>query len=179
MVDIYALLSHHAGMKKLPSKDRVRELLDYNQETGDFTWRVKVAQRCPAGSKAGTKCSRYMTVSIDKKIYFLHRIAWLHATGEDPGELFIDHIDGNPINNSFSNLRIATFSQNMRNCKKPKQNKSGLKGAYFVKRLGKYRSCIRVLGKTLNLGCFETAEEAHAAYINAARTHYGEFARSS
>jgi hypothetical protein len=166
-------------MKPLPAQSRLQQLLDYNMNTGVFTWRVKVAQRCPVGSVVGTKSGRYMCASIDRRIYSLHRIAWRYVTGEDPGEMFIDHIDGNGLNNAFSNLRITNREGNMRNCKRPSTNKTGLKGAYLDARLGKYRACIRVNGKTLNLGSFGTPEEAHAAYCGAAKIHYGEFFRSS
>jgi hypothetical protein len=168
-------------IKPLPPASRVRELLNYDPETGVFRWAVQVAQRCPAGAVAGTATDarRYRTISIDRCIYLAHRVAWLYVTGEDPGAFQIDHINGSRDDNSIKNLRLATKTENMRNVKRPTTNKTGYKGVYFDTRLSRFRSCIRVNGKTKSLGTFQTAEEAHAAYCGAAKIYYGQFARSS
>jgi hypothetical protein len=88
--------------------------------------------------------------------------------------LEVDHIDGNTLNNSRSNLRICTHAENMRNIRLRSDNKSGLKGAY--RHGNKWAAYIRLNGKTRFLGYFGTAEEAHTAYRKAADELHGEFA---
>lgn len=89
----------------------------------------------------------------------------------------IDHRDLDKLNNRKANLRSATRSQNRANTTLSARNTSGFKG---VVRCGsRWRSAIRKNGKCISLGRFETPEAAHAAYVEAAQTLFGEFARSS
>lgn len=93
----------------------------------------------------------------------------------DPRE--VDHRDNNPGNNQRSNLRIATRSENNSNRSIGKRNKSGFKGVY---RSGnKWKAGISKDGKNRHLGSFDTPEEAHNAYRNAAKELYGEFVNYS
>lgn len=87
----------------------------------------------------------------------------------------VDHIDGNPMNNIRSNLRIATVGQNAMNAKKRAHNKAGYKGV--VPEGKKFRASIYADGKRRHLGTFPTAQEAHEAYKKAAVKYFGEFAR--
>lgn len=153
--------------------DQVRSLLDYNPETGIFAW--KVGRRCARkGDQAGCKGRTDISIRLMYRIYKAHRLAWLYMTGEWPDRL-IDHKDGDPFNNKWSNLRLATYSENARNRKADKDNKSGLKGVRRQKK--KWASAIFVDGKQIHLGTFESAEDAHQAYICAAQRHYGDFAK--
>jgi hypothetical protein len=89
----------------------------------------------------------------------------------------LDHKDGNRANNAISNLRLASDSQNQAN---RKGNRSrGLPKGVTRHRTGKYQAAIKVGGKAIHLGLHATAERAHAAYVAAARKHYGEFARAA
>jgi hypothetical protein len=86
----------------------------------------------------------------------------------------VDHVDGNPLNNQRSNLRICTHAENMRNTRLRSDSTTGLKG---VQKFGDiWRARIQVDGKRLELGSFDTPEAAHAAYCNAAQRYHGEFA---
>ena len=87
----------------------------------------------------------------------------------------MDHIDGDPLNNSLSNLRWATATENSRNRKKRKDNTSDHKGVSFHKPRGKWRAYIKVDGKQKFLGYFHTKEEAAAVYEEAAKELHGEF----
>lgn len=94
---------------------QLKELLHYNPETGVFTWARSVGQRARIGRVAGSKVpSGYIKISVSKRVYSAHRLAWLYMTGSWP-ENEIDHVDNNPSNNAFSNLRAATKSQNAQN----------------------------------------------------------------
>ena len=92
---------------------------------------------------------------------------------------FVDHRSGNTLDNRRKNLRVCTPRQNSWNQKRRSNNSSGLKGASFLPKLGKWRARIRVNGNESHLGLFETKEEAHAAYVRAAEKYFGEFARAA
>ena len=111
------------------------------------------------------------------KALLLHRIIMARVIGRPLDDFeHVDHRDGNGLNNTRANLRIATHTQNMQNRKRHKNNKSGYKGVYR-RRSGKWRAAIRVNGKYISLGSFDTPEEAYAAYCKAAIQYHGEFAR--
>jgi len=169
------------------SAEQVRSLLDYDRITGNFVWRVrdgadratKIWNTRYAGKTAGTvMVSGYVTISIAKKRYLAHRLAWLHFYGEHPPE-FIDHIDCRKDNNAVANLRCATKAQNMQNRSANRNNKSGFKGVSWAKANKKWQSHIGVSGKGLFLGFFDTPESAAEAYAIAARELHGEFGRAS
>jgi metal-dependent hydrolase (beta-lactamase superfamily II) len=88
-----------------------------------------------------------------------------------------DHINGNKLDNRKSNLRVVTASQNHMNRRKDgrKGLTSTLKGAQYHKASGLWRSRIKVGDKHLSLGYFKTEMEAHTAYINAAKEHFGAY----
>jgi hypothetical protein len=92
--------------------------------------------------------------------------------------LDIDHINGIVSDNRWCNLRLAERSQNLMNRAKTSANTSGLKGVSFMQDRGEYRASIGIGGQHANLGDYATAEEAHAAYVKAARRLHGEFART-
>lgn len=89
----------------------------------------------------------------------------------------IDHINGNGLDNRRDNIRLATHTQNMRNTKLRKNNKTGYKGVMWNTRRRKFQTYITVNSKLIYLGQFDLAEEAHKAYCDAAVKYHGEFAR--
>jgi hypothetical protein len=88
-----------------------------------------------------------------------------------------DHIDGNPLNNRRSNLRISTKSENARNRGKTKRNTSGHKGVYWNHQRSNWRAAIVVNYHKISLGSFSDVEEAAQAYRAAAIKYHGEFAK--
>lgn len=94
-----------------------------------------------------------------------------------PKGMEIDHIDGNPLNNQKSNLRVCTRSQNMMNRGKTKANTSGFKGVHFHKRSKKWTARIQKDGNRSHIGSFDKPEEAHEAYRESAKKLHGEFVR--
>lgn len=117
---------------------------------------------------------RYVRIDGRNSSISMHR----QIVGAKKGEL-IDHKDRNGLNNIRENLRVCTQSENMRNCKRHKRNKSGFKGVTFVAQcpLRPWRATIRHYGVSVFLGNFATPEQAHAAYVAAASKLHGEFAR--
>jgi hypothetical protein len=156
--------------------ERVRELLEYCEETGRFTWRIANSRAIKAGAIAGSLSCGYRNISIDGVLYRAHRLAWLYVRGEWPNAE-IDHINLNKDDNRLSNLRIASRSQNMANSRVRVKCKSGFKGV--SKYRGRWVASIGRNGRKTHIGVFDTPEEANAAYERAALSIHGEFARAA
>lgn len=107
---------------------------------------------------------------------YLHHVLW-ESWGQ-PKTRLVDHRDGNGLDCRRQNVRAATRAQNNRNSRLRSDNRSGFKGVTEV-RPGRFRAQCRFGGRNQYLGRFDTPEEAHAAYVAAAREHAGEFARAA
>lgn len=159
-------------LQALPPVDYVKSLISYNPETGEFH-RACDRKRWKKGERVGgIKPNGYIYVGIDQGRYVAHRLAWLVMTGEEPSTE-VDHINGIKSDNRWGNLRLASHSENGMN--KPVQRKSetGVKGVYPYK--GRFRAKIAVSGKTVEVGVFDTIEEAKAAHTKIAQLLHGEF----
>ena len=161
------------------TQNELKEVLEYNPDTGVFTWKKVNSNRIKVGDVAGCKANNkgYISIMIriNKKLYSAHRLAHLYMTGNFP-PIDIDHINHNPSDNRWCNLRAATKSQNLANVKMHKDNTTGYKGVSCDKRINKYKAEIRHNGKRITLGYFDTPIEAHAAYKKKAIEICGEFA---
>lgn len=156
------------------TQNRLIELLDYNASTGIFMWRRSGPGRWGSLLAGRVNPRRgYLQISIDYKKYYTHRLAWLYTFGVMPEE--IDHINGDRLDNRIENLRPATRKQNSRNRVRPQNNKSGVKGVYRSSP-NTWRAQIKVDGKQIVLGWFRDLGAARAAYLAAAKEHFGEFA---
>lgn len=150
--------------------EALRRLFEYRPETGEFVRLVDTYRQHNKGSIAGSLMTNgYWEISIRGVRYYAHRLAWFYMTGEWPKT--IDHKDGDRINNRFGNLRSDTQGFNVQNQRRAAStNKySGLLGVSPVKNSPKWRARIGVDGSSTHLGCFDTKELAHAAYVEAKR----------
>lgn len=94
-----------------------------------------------------------------------------------PAGTQVDHINGNKLDNRKSNLRFCDNKQNSANSKKRKDNSSGYKGVYYAKKDKKWIANICIDGKSINLGRFDSAQDAAIKYNSCAKVAFGEFAR--
>lgn len=151
---------------------RLRELLNYNPETGEFTRRVSTTNSVRVGDIAGSvHHTGYLRIRVDGHQYLAHRLAWLYTHGEWPKNE-IDHIDGNKTNNRIANIRDVTPSVNQQNQRKARSG-TGFLGVTLSQ--GRFRALIGVAGKQHYLGNYDTPELAHAAYLNAKRRFHEGF----
>ena len=129
------------------------------------------------GKRAGNKnTTGYRMVRLMGLLFCEHRVIWFMVYGEIPES--VDHINGVRDDNKLSNLRKATKAENSRNMGLTRNNRSGFKGVWIDKKSQKYTSRITAKGIGEYLGLFDTAEQAHAAYCEAAKKYHGEFART-
>jgi len=167
-------------MKTLPV-EYIRKRLAYNPITGEFLWIETPSQKLKPGARAGTTRSGVVHIAIDKAMFKAHRLAWAHYYGIWPTKR-LDHIDGNPANNSIANLRECSMSQNLGNSKKRADNTSGYKGVYrssYRKHQNKpWTASLRLNGRNRFIGRYKTPADAHVAYLTAAKKLFGEFARA-
>jgi hypothetical protein len=147
---------------------KLRELIDYDPNTGVFTWRVRAYRsKYKQGSPAGTKQSKgYLTIGVLGRSYLAHRLAWLYVYGEWPTKQ-VDHINQDKLDNRIANLRQATNKENHQNEGLSSNNTSGYKGVGFFKRTRRWRAHITTDGVTRHLGFFSTIDGAIAARKNA------------
>ena len=155
--------------------------IDSTSSTG-LRWLKTVNPRAKEGDEAGCKWTvpgrKRQTYSVRFRniLYVNSRIIFYLKTRLDPGNLDVDHINRVSTCNSKNNLRLATRSDNQRNKKIQRNNTSGYKGVCWDKARNKWKSGIHVNGKIINLGRFDTKEEAARVYNEAALKYFGEFA---
>lgn len=145
-------------MSQLSHAD-VASILDYDPDTGEFTWKNRVGNtRRWNGRKAGyVEAQGYICIKLFSRIYKIHRVAWLLTYGEWP-EHEIDHINGLRSDNRIANLRDVTVQTNLRNATMSRKNTTGATGVY---RYGNtWRASIFINGRLKHLGSFTSLEEA-------------------
>ena len=168
----------HRKQKTLVSHSRLTKLLGYDPESGTFVWKTKRrGQRAP-GTEAGyvDKARGYRVIRVDTVAYQAHHLAWFYVNKKD-SDLEIDHKDGNGLNNAIENLREATCQQNTFNTRSKTKQTHGFKGILYCAATKRWRARIHVSGKNIYLGRHDTPEIAARAYDEAAKTHFGVFAR--
>ena len=149
----------------------MKSLLDYNPETGVFTWKVGRRGRAKQGTIAGTThTAGHRIITVEGKRYYAHRLAWFFYYGEWP-KGHLDHKDRDPANNAISNLRECTFSENRQNSTKG-WGPSKYQGVYWNKRANKWVAGIRVNKKSIHLGHFDDELEAANAYREAKEKYH-------
>lgn len=153
------------------TQSRLKELLDYDPETGVFRWKVAVGRgptrRKPGECAGSMRKDGYKTIRFGGWCHLTHRLAFLWMTGAWP-KYTVDHIDGDPANTRWENLRDISHQQNIHNVGAPSRHgSSGFLGVTFDKSRKKWCAKITSAGVGHHLGRFPTPELAHAAYLKA------------
>jgi hypothetical protein len=144
---------------------KLKEVLHYDPETGDFTWRKKGEKRAGCTTSHG-----YQRIILARKEYKSHRLAWLYVYGEFPKEQ-IDHINGVRDDNRIKNLRPVSNTENTKNGKRRCTNTSGVTGVCWFKLNKCWGAYINADGKRVFLGLFEDLILAVAARKSAERQY--------
>lgn len=151
-------------MKPVLTREELAALLDYDPESGVLRWKVGRRGTARAGDIAGTEFNGYRWISIKGTKYLAHRLAFLFMTGKWPAK-FIDHVDGEGLNNAWSNLREASNAQNQQNRQRAKKNSStGLLGVSRASGGRGFQSQIQVNGENRHLGYYDNELVAGAVY---------------
>lgn len=170
---------------KALTHERLLERVDYDPDTGVFSWRPRNGRMgsAIAGAPAGSSNKDgyiALGISLDGKRYIFraHRLAIFYMTKQWPTDQ-VDHENLIKNDNRYSNLRDANYSLNAQNRKVSARSSTGIKGIYWNNFAKKWSARIYLQGKPKHLGSFGTQEEASSAYAEAAKKYYGEFARAA
>ena len=150
----------------LPTQEGLLAVFEYEPETGRLYRKTKIGGRTLVTNKCINGYGRTKYKGQPVKV---SRVIWVMMTGEDPGSMTVDHINRVRSDNRWCNLRLADLSLQQRNKGLHRTSTTGLKGAHRTSSgEGKpFSSSIMRDGKTTYLGRFDSAEEAHAAYVAA------------
>lgn len=161
--------------EQILTQKKLKELFEYNPETGDFVWRVTRKGRGKKNHVAGTVNSYgYRVIMINFKLYPAHRLIFMYMTGRLPKDQ-IDHINGVRTDHRWINLREVTQQENLKNKKIQKNNKTGINGVYKNKISGRWYTNISVNKRLIYLGSYKCLLDAVAARKRAEKKyHYHE-----
>lgn len=166
--------------KNLPSPELLRKLLRYEPDTGKLYWRKRTSDMFVDGERsAESSCKawnnrfanteaftsfrvEYPRGTIFNRTYSAHRVIWAICNGVWPLDQ-IDHINGIKDDNRIENLRSVSRSENQKNRKLTKTNKSGAMGVCWHKAGGKWRAEIKVNNITKHIGYFDNKSDAISA----------------
>lgn len=156
------------------TQERLKELLDYNPDTGVFTWRISRGSS-KKGDIAGSRNSKgYWRIQLLGKEYLGHRLAFIWMTGSCPDR--VDHKNRIYDDLRWSNLRPATNSQNQANKEKNPDNTSGYKNVYWREDRKRWIVVVQKDGQKYRNGSYECIQDAITAANDLRKNLYGEFA---
>lgn len=170
-------LARICGIIQSMNIDALKLLFRYDPETGMIYWIAKGKGKIKKKAAGTLLHSGYLGICIGPKRWQAHRIAWALHHGDWPKDQ-IDHINGIRTDNRACNLREATNSQNGKNLGLSKANTSGIKGVSFETYTGKWKATIRVDGKLISIGRFNSIDDAANARKFAEHQHFKEWNRT-
>ena len=151
------------------TQDELKQVLHYDPSTGIWTWIKATGFKNQPGKVAGyVRPDGYRKIRINKREYRSSRLAFLYMTGSFPMNE-ADHINRNPRDDRWSNLRDATRQQQQLNQKK-RETKHGLPKGVTKNGTG-FAATITRNYKNKHYGTYKTPEEAHAAYLEALKDY--------
>lgn len=156
----------------LITQKRLKKLLKYDPDTGEFRWRIRRSNRAPKGSVAGCLDRYgYVVIRLDTTLYKAHRLAWLYCYGVWPAKN-LDHINQTPGDNRIANLREADQHENNQNRRLQRNSTSGATGVSLHKASQRWHARIHTREGCRSLGYYDTKEQAIKARTDAERAHY-------
>jgi len=157
------------------SQEQLKEWFNYHSD-GYLVWAVSRG-KAKSGKKAGMiHKNGYLRTGINGKVYSNHRLIYIWHYGKT--SKFIDHIDGNPLNNKIDNLREANAIENQQNAKLSVKNTSGYKNVTLCPQTKKWAVKLRVDGKIKTVGRYNDIELANLVAIEARDKYHGKYARN-
>jgi hypothetical protein len=154
------------------TQDRLKSLLTYDPDTGEFRWRVQTSSRTPVGAVAGcADAYGYVVIRVDKVLHKAHRLAWLYVHGVWPDKN-IDHVNQTPGDNRIANLRKADQHENNQNRRLQRNSQSGVTGVSWNKTHNMWQARIHTRKKCVSLGFHKTKDAAILARAAAERELY-------
>ncbi len=159
--------------------NQLKARFQYDHESGEIQSK---SRRSPCGKYASVghlNANGYIDICVMGKTIKGHRVAWFLVHGVWPSQyLDIDHMNGIKHDNRMTNLRLVSRTinaQNRKNAWSKKANK--LIGVYFIasKKQKPWRAALKVMGRLMDLGQFETEEEAYSAYLDAKLIYHTGF----
>lgn len=163
-------------MKRIKIPQDIGDFVAYDPEQGTLTWKVDRGYNKLQGKEIkNIDAFGYNVVAFNKRFYKAHRVIF-HLMGEEVPE-YVDHKNGDRLDNRWCNLRAATATQNTTNSKPRSNAQHPFKGVDFSKEWGKFRARITEGKKTRLIGYYQTAEEAAEAYNQESLKVFGEFAK--
>jgi hypothetical protein len=153
------------------SQSKLKEILDYDRETGIFRNRISRGSRAKKGCAAGwVDRHGYRKIVHKGKIYCAHRLAWLYEFGIIPDRP-IDHINHIRDDNRISNIRLVSPQGNSRNKSMASNNISGKTGVFYHKRDCRWLAKISINGQQVELGRYKCKENAVSVRVAAEKKH--------
>ena len=171
------LIERLESAEALPSQKVLNKLLRYIPETGEMFWRPRTPDLLAETAKGPKKYCAYWNGRYAGKpalgakdaygyeigsIFAIkqkkHRVIWKMVTGEEPDT--IDHINGNPSDNRWENLRGASRVENQKNTAMRNDNISGVVGVSWDRKNERWRASITSNGRTMNLGRYSNFRDA-------------------
>lgn len=153
----------------------LRQILNYDPLTGEFTWIEKLCRKTLIGDVAGHITNGHIRIRINGKRYRAHHLAFLYMTGRFHKDKII-HLDRDGLNNKWRNLREGDAYQIASNKGHYQNGLSKYRGVSWVPSRNKWRASLTKEYNTFHLGFFEDEEEAAKAYNKACINYNGEFA---
>tara|TARA_R100000781_G_scaffold108815_1_gene73519 strand:- start:1051 stop:1599 length:549 start_codon:yes stop_codon:yes gene_type:complete len=165
----------------IPSQEFLRGIHSYDPDSGRYLHSVDLNTRkkgdhvgiIKEGGPIHNRRKFWGGAYINGGSYVVARLIWVWVTGDDPGELLVDHENRNSLDNRWTNLRLATHGENSRNRSIHRNNSTGYANIYYVSG-GRYRVSFQYEGQPIDLGTFPSLNKAKKA-LKVKKELYGEF----
>lgn len=167
--DRFSNLLEFVKTKPIKTREQLLSYFDYHPDAGSFTWKVVSSNHVRIGDDVGRSVGDTWRIAIAGKQHSRARLVWLAETGKWPKHE-MDHMNGNPIDDRFCNLRDLTRA-------KIRQNQSMVQVGKFMKgviqtKSGKFKTAIQVSGKKIHSKSFDTELEAHIEWLHLKEKHH-------